>query len=75
MDGEKQNLIERGGERKYVPDAELAAALKDGWIFLGVLIPAPAEVSQRHVRASTPKPQGGAGKGPEAPKEGDQGQG
>ncbi len=32
-------LIERGGERKYVTQADLNAHLKDGWTLLGKLIP------------------------------------
>lgn len=58
MEGTKY-LIEKGGERKYVDQAELAALTKDGWIVLGQLIPAiGARVPQTSVPAETPKPKG-----------------
>ncbi len=61
---EKQYLVEKGGERQYVLEAELPALTKDGWVVLGKLIPVGAEVPQTHAAAPSPRPKGkGKGKG------------
>ncbi len=56
---EKQYLIEKGGERQYVVEAELAARQKDGWVVLGMSIPLiGASVPAPKKAAKGSKPQG-----------------
>ncbi len=61
---EVKYLIERGGERQYVLQAELPALLKDGWVVIGQINPVGAVVPQTKAapaksKPAVDKPQGG----------------
>ncbi len=54
---EQEYLIEKGNERKYVGQAELAALTEEGWIVLGHrTMRIGAEVSQTRMPPKAPKP-------------------
>jgi hypothetical protein len=57
---EKQYYIERGNERKFVPESELAKHSAQGWVVLGVSIPLDeATARQLKANAKAPRPQSG----------------
>lgn len=69
---EREYLIEKGSERKYVSQADLAGSLKDGWELLGHRTVLGATVPQPEAPAETPRPRG---RGKRAAEDKEEGQG